>query len=62
MYLVSVTGVFSGIFSRNLKVAGRARTSPIIYFETHQYAEIYLLQTRENNLKVHKMTVNIKRH
>ena len=53
--------MFSGIFSPDHKVAGRARKSLIIYNETLHYAVIYLLQTKENNLAVHKMTVNKKR-
>ena len=53
--------VFSGIFCRNVKVPERARTPLIIYCETLQFAMIYL-QTRKNNLKVHKMTENKKRH
>ena len=32
------------------------------HYETRQYAIIYLLQTRENNLKVNKMTANKKKY
>ena len=52
--------MLSGIFSRNLKLTAREKTSLMMYYETLQYAVIYLLPTRENNLKVNKMTVKKK--
>ena len=46
--------------TKTLKVTGRVRTSLTTYYETLYYTVIYLLQTRKNNLKVHKMAVNKK--
>ena len=46
--------------TKTLKVAGRVRTSLTTYYETLYCTVIYLLQTRKNNLKVHKMAVNKK--
>ena len=55
--------VFSGFFSPNVKYLGMREHHwyyTIGQYETLQYAVIYLLQTRENNLKVHKMVANIQ--
>ena len=46
--------------TKTLKVPGCVRTSLTTYYETLYYTVIYLLQTRKNNLKVHKMAVNKK--
>ena len=60
-----MTRLLSGNFIRNHRVAGRVTTSLqniLNQYETVQYAMVYLLQTSENRLKVHKMAVNKKRH
>ena len=58
-----MTRVFLGNFTRNDSRACDNLTDNILdQYETLQYAVIYLLRTSENRLKVHKMTVNKKRH